>query len=129
MNTNPFTERRSRDRPRMTDPRSSPFAGPLPQPALDVPEVVRGLTRKRSALETLVRASGVFLAVFAAGAGLAFFLAPRSGRQLRLDIKHKASALSARIGAAAGEVAPATRAGRVPQRGKAGGPSAAGGQP
>lgn len=64
-----------------------------------------GLSRKRSGLEMLLPAAGVFVAGLAIGTGVALLLAPKPGRQLRHDLKNKANELTGRIGATAGEMA------------------------
>ena len=64
-----------------------------------------GLTRKRSVLEVLMPAAGIFVAGVAIGSGVALLLAPKSGRQIRREIKEKANELTERFGTAATEMA------------------------
>jgi hypothetical protein len=64
-----------------------------------------GLARKRSGMEMLLPAAGVFFAGVAIGTGVALLLAPKPGRQLRRDIKNKANELTGRMGSTAGELA------------------------
>lgn len=64
-----------------------------------------GLQRKRSALDVLLPAAGIFAAGLVLGTGAALLLAPKSGREIRSDIKHKASELTERIGATADDIA------------------------
>lgn len=64
-----------------------------------------GLQRKRSALDVILPAAGIFAAGIVVGTGVALLLAPKSGREMRRDIKGKATELTHRIGTSAGEMA------------------------
>jgi hypothetical protein len=69
-----------------------------------------GLERRRSLLDTLLPVAGIFVAGMAIGTGVALLLAPKSGREMRGDIKDKANELTGRIGASAGEIVHEVRA-------------------
>lgn len=60
-----------------------------------------GLERKRSALDVILPAAGIFAAGVVIGTGVALLLAPKSGREMRRDLKGKADELTSRIGASA----------------------------
>jgi hypothetical protein len=68
-----------------------------------------GLQRKRSALDVILPAAGVFAAGIVVGTGVALLLAPKSGREMRRNIKGKATELTHRIGASAEEMAQEVR--------------------
>jgi YtxH-like protein len=63
-----------------------------------------GLQRKRSTLDAVLPALGVFAAGLAIGTGVALLLAPKSGREMRRELKGKANDLTERIGASAQEI-------------------------
>jgi len=68
-----------------------------------------GLERRRSALDVLLPAVGLFAAGVIVGGGVALLLAPKSGRETRRQLKGKASELTHRIGESAGELAEEVR--------------------
>ena len=68
-----------------------------------------GLERRRSALDVLLPAVGVFAAGVVFGTGVALLLAPKAGRELRRDIKGKASELTHLIGESAEGIAQEVR--------------------
>jgi hypothetical protein len=68
-----------------------------------------GLERRRSALDVLLPAVGVFAAGVVVGGGIALLLAPKSGRETRRELKGKASELTHRLGESAGELAEEVR--------------------
>jgi len=68
-----------------------------------------GLERRRSALDVLLPAVGMFAAGVIVGGGVALLLAPKSGRETRRQLKGKASELTHRIGESAGELAEEVR--------------------
>jgi gas vesicle protein len=74
-----------------------------------------GLERRRSALDVLLPAVGVFAAGAILGGGIALLLAPKSGRETRRQLKGKASELTHRLGESAGEIAGEVR-GAVAQK-------------
>jgi hypothetical protein len=73
-----------------------------------------GLQRKRSVLDVILPAAGVFAAGIVVGTGVALLLAPKSGREMRRDIKGKATELTHRIGASAEEMAQEVRQALMP---------------
>lgn len=68
-----------------------------------------GLERRRSALDVMLPAAGMFFAGLMIGAGVAFLVAPKSGRETRRALGGKASELSHRLTSAAGGVAQGVR--------------------
>jgi gas vesicle protein len=74
-----------------------------------------GLERRRSVLDVLLPAVGVFAAGAVLGGGIALLLAPKSGRETRRELKGKASELTHRLGESAGELAGEVR-GAVAQK-------------
>jgi hypothetical protein len=57
-----------------------------------------GLERKRSALDALLPAAGLFVAGLATGAGIGLLLAPKPGRQMRRDIQNELNKFSGHAG-------------------------------
>ena len=68
-----------------------------------------GLQRRQSSLEALLPAVGIFAAGLVVGTGVALMLAPKSGREMRREIKGKASELTHRLGESAEEIAQEVR--------------------
>ncbi len=68
-----------------------------------------GLQRKQSPLDALFPAIGIFAAGLAVGTGVALLLAPKSGREMRREIKGKATEFSHRIGESADDIAQEVR--------------------
>lgn len=68
-----------------------------------------GLERRRTALDVLLPAVGVFAAGLVVGGGIALMFAPKSGRETRRQLKGKASELTHRLGESAGELAEEVR--------------------
>ena len=64
-----------------------------------------GLERRRTALDVLLPAVGVFAAGLVVGGGIALMLAPKSGKETRRQLKGKASEITHRLGESAGELA------------------------
>jgi hypothetical protein len=82
-----------------------------------------GMQRKRSTLEMVLPAAGIFAAGILVGSGVALLLAPKSGRELRRDIKGKANEITQRVGASAEHIAQEVRE-SLPHRGEgSGGPT------
>jgi hypothetical protein len=69
-----------------------------------------GLQTKRDAMDWILPALGVFGAGLVVGAGLGLLLAPKPGRELREDLKHRvqggAQELSKALTSAGGEKSP-----------------------
>lgn len=63
-----------------------------------------GLEKRRTLLDVVVPAAGVFVAGAVIGAGVALLLAPKSGREIRRDLKGSAKELTRHIGASAEEM-------------------------
>lgn len=64
-----------------------------------------GLERRRSGLDIVLPAAGMFIAGVMVGASAAFLLAPKSGRETRRELKGRATDLSRRISSTAGNLA------------------------
>jgi len=64
-----------------------------------------GLSRRRSFPEAMLPAAGIFAAGVLVGTGLALLIAPKSGRDLRTQIRGRASELSHRMRRTAEEAA------------------------
>lgn len=64
-----------------------------------------GLERRRTALDILIPAAGMFAAGMVVGAGVAFLIAPKSGRETRRQLKDKATNLSQRLTSSAESLA------------------------
>jgi YtxH-like protein len=70
---------------------------------------VLGLGRRTSAFDAALPTGLAFVAGFAAGAGVALLLAPKSGREMRQDLSNRASELSGKLTSAASDVADQVR--------------------
>lgn len=68
-----------------------------------------GLERRHTPLEAAMPTALAFMAGIAAGAGVALLLAPKSGREVRADISHKASELTGKLASTANELASEVR--------------------
>jgi hypothetical protein len=64
-----------------------------------------GLERRRSSVDVVLPAAGLFLAGLMVGAGVALLVAPKSGRETRRELKGKATDLSHRLGTTAQNIA------------------------
>ena len=64
-----------------------------------------GLERRRAPFDVMLPAAGMFLAGIFVGAGVAFLLAPKSGRETRRELKNKATDLTRRISSSAESLA------------------------
>ena len=64
-----------------------------------------GLERRRSLFDVALPAAGLFFAGLAIGAGVAFLVAPRTGRDTRRALKGKATDLSHRLSSSAESMA------------------------
>ena len=64
-----------------------------------------GLERRRTPIDIMIPAAGIFLAGFVVGAGVAMLVAPMSGREARRQLRGKATDLSQRLQSQAGSLA------------------------
>ena len=68
-----------------------------------------GLERKRTILEAILPAAGVFVAGLLVGTSVALLITPKSGRELRSNLKSKANELGHRLGTTASKAADSMR--------------------
>jgi len=68
-----------------------------------------GLERKSSTFDALMRATGLVAAGMLLGTGLALLFAPRSGREIRKQLRESATNMSERVGAKANELITSAR--------------------
>ena len=64
-----------------------------------------GLERRRTPIDVIIPATGLFFAGLMVGAGVALLVAPRSGRETRGELRGRASNLRHRLSESAGEFA------------------------
>jgi hypothetical protein len=64
-----------------------------------------GLERRRSAIDVMLPAAGIFFAGLIVGSGVALLVAPKSGRETRRQLKGKATELSHRLASSADTLA------------------------
>jgi hypothetical protein len=64
-----------------------------------------GLERRRTPIDVIIPAAGLFFAGLMVGAGVALLVAPKSGRETRNELKGRATNIRHRLSESAGEFA------------------------